>query len=89
MVTFEQFNRYCNITFNYLEKEYYFREAKTEQNAFGYFITYQNATTAVRISYEPREAGVFILLSRLIDKKIPKYPIFIKPETSSVPTLNR
>lgn len=81
MITFDKFKYYCNTIFGYLEKEYGFKETKNEENRFGYYITYQNSTTAIRISYEPMECGVFVLLSRLINDDIPKYPVFIKPET--------
>jgi len=81
MITFDEFKYYCDNMFDYLVTEYNCRETIVEKNAFGYLITYQNSTTAIRISYEPRECAVFILLSRIINGEIPKYPIFIKPET--------
>ena len=42
-------------------------------------ITYKNATTALRVGYEPVDRGVFVLLIRLVHGQIPPYPLHIRP----------
>lgn len=70
----------CRKLFAFLE-ETYKCGVSAEKDRYGTYVTYVNTTTAVRVSYEPREDGLYVLLSRLVDGKIPPYPIFIKPET--------
>lgn len=78
----EIFEAFCQESFMFLEDEYSFKILTVEHDTSSTFITYQNSTTAIRISFEPREGGVFILLSRLINGNIPAYPILIDQETS-------
>ena len=75
------FERICLQRFRFLEEELGFVVKKKERESYGVFITYKNPTTAIRISFEPREGGIFILISRLVEGKIPEYPIFIQPDT--------
>lgn len=51
-----------------------------EHGDFGDLIKYQNETTGITIYNEPRD-GVFVILSRLVDGKIPDYPLQIKADT--------
>lgn len=76
----QEFRNKCRELFRFLEKEYACSVVAVE-NDCGVFITYLNKTTGVRISLEPREGGIFVLLAQLINGKLPPYPIFIKPET--------
>lgn len=76
----KKFKKLCKELFKFLVKEY-FCNLTIHEDYLGIFITYQNKTTAVRVSYENREGSVFVLFSKLIDGKVPQYPIFIKPET--------
>lgn len=76
----KEFRNKCHELFQYLEDEY-LCTVSVNETEFGMFITYINDTTSVRISFEPREGGLFILLSRLIEGKIPPYPIIIGPQT--------
>lgn len=75
------FEKLCKSNFRFLQR-YGFSLIKSEREPYGVFMTYANSTTAVRISYEPREGGIFVLLGRLRKGGLPKYPIFIYPETS-------
>lgn len=75
------FEKNCLQRFRFLEEEFGYVIKKKERESYGIFITYQNPTTAIRISFEPREGGIFVLISRLVEGKIPKYPIFIQPDT--------
>jgi len=79
--TKDLFEKLCKKIFKFLEDEFNFKLVNSEQESCGIYITYQNPTTAIRISLEPRGGGVFILMHRLINGKIPKYPIFIEAET--------
>ncbi len=71
------FEKLCRKVFKFLEDEFDFEIVTSERDSFGSYITYQNSTTGIRFSLEPKEGGMFILLSRLIDGKIPDYPIFV------------
>ncbi len=78
----KQFEKHCRRIFKpVLEDKFGFKIVDVKQTDFGDYLTYQNATTGVKISYEPKEGGIFVLLSRLINGKIPEYPIHIKADT--------
>lgn len=64
--------------FAFLEKEYDYKIVDIKKRPY-VSITYQNSTTALRIGYEPRDRGTFVLLIRLVDGEIPPYPIHIRP----------
>jgi hypothetical protein len=74
-------NFITNNAFQFLVDEFGFKVVKTESDPYGVQILYQNSTTAVSISYEQRENKLYILLMRLINGNMPKYPIFIKSDT--------
>lgn len=78
---FERFEKRCWKSFKFLEEEFGFRVVKRARDSISSSLIFQNETTAVEISLEPIDGGVFVLLSRLVNGKIPKYPIFIKRET--------
>ncbi len=78
---YDDFRELCRTLFRFLEEEYGFRVTEEKSDVFGSYITYRNTTTAVIISFEPREGGVFIRLYRLVDGKIPDYPVFVHPDT--------
>jgi hypothetical protein len=80
MMKIENFSKRCRELFIFLENEYQCTVSE-EQTPFRSAVTYINETTSVRISFEPREGGLFVLLSRLRNGEIPPYPIFIKPQT--------
>ena len=78
----KQFEKHCRRIFKpVLEDKFGFKIVAVEKTDFGDYLTYQNATTGIKISYEPREGGIFVLLSRLIDGKMPEYPIHIEAAT--------
>lgn len=81
MITLKTFENCCDQLFSFLVDNYGYRKEIVKKDTFDYYITYKNNTTAVRISYEPREGGIFVMLSRLIDGKMPEYPIFIHDDT--------
>jgi hypothetical protein len=78
---YKKFKNLCFKIFQFLTKEYNFELFSTEEDSTGYYIIYKNASTGIRISYEPREGGIFILIYRLIDDQIPQYEIKIEPDT--------
>ena len=67
--------------FSFLIDDFSFREKSLELDNWGVRLVYCNSTTGVRISYEPREGGIFVMLIRLVDGKQPDYPIFIDEDT--------
>lgn len=81
MKWFLEFEKCCRRLFQFLVVEFGCDLIANERDNFGVYITYKNATTAIRISFEPREGGIFVLLSRLVGGNVPTYPIFIGPET--------
>lgn len=44
-------------------------------------VLYRSATSFVRITDEPREGGIFVLIGRLVDGSVPPYPITVGPDT--------
>lgn len=76
----ENFNKKCRESFRFLE-DVYMCVVTEEENAYGVFITYLNKTTSVRISYEQREGGLFLFVSKLINGDIPEYPIVITQDS--------
>jgi hypothetical protein len=78
----KQFEKHCRRIFKpVLEDKFGFKIVDVQQTDSGDYLTYQNATTGIKISYEPREGGIFVLLSRLTNGKMPEYPIHIKADT--------
>jgi hypothetical protein len=75
------FKEICSDRFEFLIKKYGFKIGRLESRSYVCYLNYINKTTAVRLSFEPKDGGVFVLLYRLIDGKIPPYEIFIKPDT--------
>ena len=73
----DRFERDCRKRFKFLEEEFGFKPPKRQRMSVFCSLTYQNETTAVEVSLEPTEGGVFVLVSRLINGEIPKYPIFV------------
>lgn len=80
-IDFQDFERVCMKRLRFLKEDFQFQLEKVERKPFGIFITYLNSSTGVRVSLEPREGRIFVLVCRLIDGKIPEYPIFVKPDT--------
>ena len=67
--------------FSFLIEDFNFREESLELDNWGIRLLFCNSTTGVRISYEPREGGISVMLIRLVDGKLPDYPIFIDEDT--------
>jgi len=73
----DRFEQECKRRFKFLEEEFGFKPPKRQRISVFCSLTYQNETTAVDVSLEPMEGGVFLLVSRLLNGEIPKYPIFV------------
>jgi len=73
----DRFERDCRKRFKFLEEEFGFKPPKRQRMSVFCSLTYQNETTAVEVSLEPTEGGVFVLVSRLLNGEISKYPIFV------------
>ena len=67
--------------FKFLESKYCFSLYKCEKKNFGYELLYLNASTGVRITYEYREAYIFIMLYQLIKGKLRENPKNIENDT--------
>lgn len=77
----ELFFKLCSKHFEFLIDEFGCRLVGKKSDNFKDELIYRNATTAIKISYEPRESYVFILLCQLVNGKIPDYPVFINRKT--------
>ena len=66
--------------FKFLEEKFDCTITRVEHEFYGTCVTYQNATTFVEASIEPREGGAFVRVGWLIDGKIPAYPIHVEPD---------
>lgn len=67
--------------FKFLEQKFGFFAFKVEDEAWGEAVTYINKTTAIKISLEERDGGIFLELCKLIDGCIPEKPITITQKT--------
>lgn len=67
--------------FKFLTSEYGFRLSKCDKEDWGYELIYLNDTTGVKITYEYREAYVFIMLYQLIDGELRENPRSIDDNT--------
>lgn len=73
---YDTFERLCHKIFRFLVDDFGFKIVSAERGPInvGIHITYQGRI-AVRVSFEPGENAVFICLIRLLDGKIPEYPL--------------
>ena len=77
----KQFEEHCRRIFKpVLEVKFGSKIVAIEHGDYGDLINYQNETTGITIYNEPRD-GIFVSLSRLVDGKIPEYPLQIKTDT--------
>jgi hypothetical protein len=68
-------------SFSFLIEEFGFKEKSSKLDNWGVQITFCNLTTGIRVSYEPREGGYFVLLMRLVNGEVPEHPIHIDDDT--------
>lgn len=67
--------------FKFLKSEYRFRLSKREKEDWGFELIYLNDTTGVKITYEYREAYIFIMLYKLVDGDLRENPRSIEENT--------
>lgn len=67
--------------FKFLESDFGFRLSKSEKEDWGYELIYLNKTTGVKITYEFREAYIFIMLYKLVDGSLLENPGRIQENT--------
>ena len=60
-------------SFRFLLTERGCQLAKEEDTVYGVFLTYTSRKAGIRISYEPREGGVFVMIFPLVTGEIPEY----------------
>lgn len=68
--------------FKFLESDFGFRLSKGEKEDWGYELIYLNKTTGVKITYEFREAYIFIMLYKLVDGSLIENPRSIRENTT-------
>jgi hypothetical protein len=71
----------CKKNFEFLVDEYNFKIVTKDYTKFSDYIVYKNNTTAIQISLERRDCGIFFELIRLVNGDIPPRPIFITNDT--------
>lgn len=59
--------------FKFLCKELGASIVKEKTSRFGVFISYKTDMAGIRVSFEPREGGVFVMIFPLIENEIPPY----------------
>jgi len=59
--------------FDFLYSDFKATLIKEEIDSFGVFLTYITEKAGLRISFEPREGGLFVMVFQLKDQKIPEY----------------
>ncbi len=59
--------------FSFLCTEFGATIVKEKTDRFGVYVTYKADNTGLRVSFEPREGGVFVMIFPLIDNEIPPY----------------
>ena len=68
-------------SFSFLVDDFGCKERSSKLDNWGVQTTFCNSTTGVRVSYEPREGGYFVLLMRLVNGEVPEHPIDIDDDT--------
>jgi len=77
----DKFFRLSEAAFSFLSELFGFKIEKRESELYGCYIYFANATTGVRVSYEPYEGGVFVQLSELVDEQFPRYEIHVRDDS--------
>lgn len=67
--------------FSFLVSDFDFKLIESHKHNWGYQIVYVNKVTGVKVTYEYREAYIFVELCELIDKKIIDNPLNIKEDS--------
>lgn len=67
--------------FKFLESDFGFQLSKSEKKDWGYELIYRNKTTGVKLTYEFREAYIFIMLYKLVDGSLIENPRSIQENT--------
>ena len=67
--------------FKFLESDFGFRLSKCDKEDWGYELIYLNNTTGVKITYEFREAYIFIILYKLVNGNLIENPRSIQENT--------
>lgn len=75
-MTNDEFEKACRGKFQFLESDFGFRLFEVKKDDYGVLVTYSNPTTAVRISYEPFDGGVFVTISKVVGGIPATFPIF-------------
>lgn len=65
------FIKLCKKTFIFLEKDFGCKIIREEKVSVEAYVTYQNNTTAVLLTFSPRDGGIFLDLIRLVNGIIP------------------
>lgn len=77
----KDFNGIVKEQFKFLESDFGFQLPKSEKEVWGYELVYLNKTTGVKITYEFREAYIFIVLYKLINGNLQENPRNIQENT--------
>ena len=81
-MTEKDFDIIAQEQFKLLKSEYDFRLVKCEKENWGYELIYLNDTTGIKITYEYREAYVFIMLYQLKDGELRENPRNVDANTT-------
>jgi hypothetical protein len=68
--------------FSYLRSDYGLEKIAVEKSSYECYVTFSNKKIAVQVSLEMKDGGIFVMLIRLVDGKLPTYEVFIRPDTA-------
>lgn len=75
------FYKMCKEEFKFLETEFNCKVVNINQTKSRELLIYMNETTAVQISLELRDGGIFVEIMKLDEGKIPPKAIFVNSNT--------
>ena len=73
MINVSKIKKTIKTKFGFLCSDLGARLVKEEIEPFGIFLTYTTDKAGLRVSFEPREGGVFVMVFPLHDQEIPQY----------------
>lgn len=77
----DAFERACNKEFGFLTAEHGLKVMNTSKDTYGCYVTYCNDVVAVKVSYEIKDGGLFVMVCRMVNGKLPPEEIFVRSDT--------
>lgn len=71
----------CAETFRFLQTEYEFQVPSVERSECAVCVTYVKQCVAVKVYFEPFDYGLALFIAKVIDGKVPRYPMAMGEDT--------